>query len=309
MPPQTQRKRRAGDYEDEDVPRQRQPKRQGDSEEDEESEPEEDGDVDMSGAGSSDDAQSVKKLVRYALACEYARVPIRRDGIRDKVLASNPRSFKKVFDGAQLQLRQVFGMEMAELPAKEKRTIKEKQKANAAQRNKSASQSTASSRTYILVSILPRVYKTQAIIGPSRVPSSSEEAEFVGFYTFVLALICLSGGDISDAKLKDYLQRMNADENLPFDKTNNVLAKLVRQGYLDKVVERSDDGEDAITWCVGTRAKVEVPPETIAAIVRQVWQDPPNDLHKRINKSLGLQGSAELQADEAEDDEEGEGEE
>lgn len=28
--------------------------------------------------------QFVKKLVRYALACEYARLPIRRDGIKDK---------------------------------------------------------------------------------------------------------------------------------------------------------------------------------------------------------------------------------
>ena len=31
--------------------------------------------------------QLVKKLVRYALACEYQRLPIRRDGIRDKGLS------------------------------------------------------------------------------------------------------------------------------------------------------------------------------------------------------------------------------
>lgn len=30
--------------------------------------------------------QLVKKLVRYALACEYQRLPIRREGIRDKGL-------------------------------------------------------------------------------------------------------------------------------------------------------------------------------------------------------------------------------
>jgi melanoma-associated antigen len=28
--------------------------------------------------------QFVKKLVRYALACEYSRLPIRREGIKDK---------------------------------------------------------------------------------------------------------------------------------------------------------------------------------------------------------------------------------
>ena len=28
--------------------------------------------------------QLIKKLVRYALACEYSRQPIRREGVRDK---------------------------------------------------------------------------------------------------------------------------------------------------------------------------------------------------------------------------------
>jgi melanoma-associated antigen len=141
-------------------------------------------------------------------------------------------------------------------------------------------------------------------------PSSGEEAEFVGFYSFVIALICLSSGELSDVKLRDYLTRVNADENLPFDKTKNVLAKLVRLGYLDKVVEKSDGGdEDTITWCVGTRAKAEVPPESIAVIVKHIWRDdPPNDLNKRINKSLGLQGNQQL-VDEDEEGEDGEGEE
>lgn len=45
-----------------------------------------DGDIPMDGSFADDtaDDQLVKKLVRYALACEYARLPIRRDGIRDK---------------------------------------------------------------------------------------------------------------------------------------------------------------------------------------------------------------------------------
>jgi len=29
-------------------------------------------------------SQLIKKLVRYALACEFSRTPIRRDGIREK---------------------------------------------------------------------------------------------------------------------------------------------------------------------------------------------------------------------------------
>lgn len=59
--------------------------------------------------------------MRYALACEYSRTPLRRTDIGAKVLPSNAsRSFKPVFEEAQNQLRDVFGMEMVELPAREK---------------------------------------------------------------------------------------------------------------------------------------------------------------------------------------------
>lgn len=130
MPPQTQiqRRRRTGNHDAADEPRRsRQSRRNNEPEESEASEGDQDGDVDMEREGDATEDQLVKKLVRYALACEYARIPIKRDGIRDKVLGNNPRSFKRVFEGAQAQFQQVFGMEMVELPVKEKRTLKEKQ--------------------------------------------------------------------------------------------------------------------------------------------------------------------------------------
>ncbi len=34
--------------------------------------------------------QLVKKFVRYALACEYARVTIRREAVREKGMARDP---------------------------------------------------------------------------------------------------------------------------------------------------------------------------------------------------------------------------
>lgn len=43
------------------------------------------------------------------------------------VLGAHARSFRRVFDAAQEQLQKVFGMEMAELPVREKRTLKDKQ--------------------------------------------------------------------------------------------------------------------------------------------------------------------------------------
>ncbi|KAI8632669.1 MAGE-domain-containing protein [Xylariaceae sp. FL1651] len=304
MAPQTQRRKRTSNHDQDDHARRRQSRRAPES--DDASDPSEDDDeqdVDMdrpAGVDSTSDDQLVKKLVRYALACEYARIPIKRDGIRDKVLGNHARSFRRVFDAAQEQLHSVFGMEMAELPVREKRTLKEKQKAA----RRAVSQTSASSRQYILVSTLPKNYRTQSLIGPSRIPSTAEEAAYVAFYTIIISLITLSGGELSDMKLRRYLTRLNASQNLPMDKTENVLQKLVRQGYLDKVVERVEGDEDTVTWCVGPRGKVEVKPENIAQVVSEVWRDPPDDFDKKLEKSLGVRRAARARAANGATDEE-----
>lgn len=91
-------------------------------------------------------------------------------------------------------------------------------------------------------------------------------------------------------KLKRHLARVNAGQNLPMGKTDEVLTKLVRQGYLDRVVEKADHAEeDTVTWCVGTRGKVEFPPESIKGFLTIVWgDDKPDDFEKKVNRSLGL---------------------
>jgi hypothetical protein len=38
----------------------------------------------VEGGQRDETSQLIKSLVRYALACEYSRTPIRREGIRDK---------------------------------------------------------------------------------------------------------------------------------------------------------------------------------------------------------------------------------
>jgi hypothetical protein len=69
----------------------------------------------------------VKKMVRLALASEYSRLPIRRTDISAKVLGEQgSRQFKTVFDQAQRVLRSRFGMQMVELPGKEKITISQR---------------------------------------------------------------------------------------------------------------------------------------------------------------------------------------
>jgi len=96
----------------------------------------------MDDADTDGQDQTVKKLVRYALACEYKRTKITRAGISEKGrfvgiwLAQSTNvavigkqrggAFKKAFEGAQKELRTKFGMEMVVLPAKVKVTMKEK---------------------------------------------------------------------------------------------------------------------------------------------------------------------------------------
>lgn len=88
-------------------------------------------DEDYGGAASAatqagDVEEMGRKLVRLALACEYQRKPIRRADIGEKVLGTHVRQFKHVFQSAQTHLRSVFGMEMCELPAKERITVQQK---------------------------------------------------------------------------------------------------------------------------------------------------------------------------------------
>lgn len=52
----------------------------------------------------------------------------RRAANTGTVLGEHPRAFKRVFALAQEQLRRLFGMEMRQLPVREKLTLEEKRK-------------------------------------------------------------------------------------------------------------------------------------------------------------------------------------
>jgi hypothetical protein len=82
---------------------------------------------------------------------------------------------------------------------------------------------------------------------------------------------------------------MNAAENMPMDKTANVLAKMQKQGYVIKTVDRSGDDE-TIDWRVGPRGKVEIGNKGIEGLVKAVYGDTqPEDLQSRIDRSLGME--------------------
>ena len=197
------------------------------------------------------------------------------------------RQFKHVFTEAQEQLRSVFGMELTELPVKERVTVSQKR---AAQR--SGTQGSSTSNAYILTSTLPARYRKYSVLQPPQIPSTGAEASYVGLTTFVLALIYLSTSQtISESRLEKHLRRMNADNYvLAGEKTEKVLKRMERENYIVKVRERDGGGEESVDYVIGPRGKVEVGERGVAGLVRGVYgkkDAEADELERRLVRSLG----------------------
>lgn len=244
------------------------------------------------GAAHSDSSvdQMVKKLVRLALACEYQRKPIRRADITEKVLGSTGgRQFKNVFAHAQLQLQTVFGMTLVELPAREKVTLQQRR---AAQKTAEKAKTTAS---WVLVNVLPDPFRHPEILQPPAAPTVEEESKYSAVYTTLISLISLSGGQLPDAKLDRYLRRLQMEDNTPLQshsKTENLLKRLEKDGYIVRIKESTGTGEEDVYWTVGSRGKVEVGDEGVRGLVRAVYGDlneaDEEELERKTLRSLGL---------------------
>ena len=201
------------------------------------------------------------------------------------------RAFKAVFEGAQACLKDTFGMTLTELPVKEKITVSQKR---AAQRANEASQgsASASSKSYVLTSTLPPSLRTPLILPPPRMPSVGAEAGYVGLYTFIVSIIYLcQGSRISEGKLERYLKKCNADNYAPGgEKTEKVLKRMEKEGYIVKIKEREVGGEETVDWVVGPRGKVEIGEGGVAALVKGVYGKRDvevEELEDKLEKSLG----------------------
>ena len=197
------------------------------------------------------------------------------------------RQFKHVFTEAQDQLRSVFGMELTELPVKEKVTVSQKR---AAQR--SGTQGSSTSKAYILTSTLPARYRSASVLRPAQIPSTAAEASYVGLTTFIIALIYLSPSQtMSESRLEKHLKRMNADNYvLAGEKTEKVLKRMEKENYIIKVRERDGGGEESVEYIVGPRGKVEVGERGVAGLVRGVYgkkDAEADELDRRLARSLG----------------------
>jgi hypothetical protein len=125
---------------------------------------------------------------------------------------------------------------------------------------------------------------------PSIIGSADEEAAYTGLCSVIVSLIALSpGGQIPDHKLMSHLKRFNSEKNTGLDTTAATLKKMINQGYIFRVVDKSAD-EETIDWIVGPRGKVEIGNKGIQGLVREVYGDSaPDDLDKRMQRSLGME--------------------
>ncbi|UKZ74313.1 hypothetical protein TrVFT333_001976 [Trichoderma virens FT-333] len=280
MPPSQRRRRPVddeGDSEEDARPRQRQHIEASDAEQDEDMS---DDDPEVTGASSTADNQMAKKLVRYAISCEYSRTAIRRDGIKERVLGKQGRSFRRIFELAQTQLRTVWGMELRELPVREKMTLHEKRQAK-----------DRVGRLYPVFNIARRIPKR---IDPEAIQSSKRGARSNIFRILHNGRFddMAKRGELSEQKLQRYLMRLNADRMLASERTEVAMKRIERQGYVIKKVDRPPvgyEGDQTITWHVGPRAKEEIGLDGVIGLVREVYGHPEDEaFDKKLRSSLGI---------------------
>lgn len=152
----------------------------------------------------------------------------------------------------------------------------------------------------MLTSILPQRFRTAEVLAPAQIPTAEAEAQYVALYTFIIALILLSGGALPDSRLDRCLKRANVDETTPFadsaamngiDKTDKLLRRMEKDGYVVKIRDTST-GEETIDWVVGPRGKVEVGEQGVRGLVASVYgamdEDDAVELVRRMDRSLGM---------------------
>ena len=120
---------------------------------------------------------------------------------------------------------------------------------------------------------------------------------------------------IPEPKLERYLKRVNADNHcLGGEKTEKILKRMEREGYVFKVRERDGGGEESVDYVVGPRGKAEIGEKGVAGVARKVYGKKDleaEELEKRLVRSLGevvleKNNSEDAEAERGNDDGEGE---
>ncbi|RKP27079.1 MAGE homology domain-containing protein [Syncephalis pseudoplumigaleata] len=220
--------------------------------------------------------RKVKDFVRLALCAERRRVPLKRSDISEKVLMEHSRAFQLVYERAQMELREVFGMELIELPLRERA---HKIGVSAARRATTHKEKT-SSNTFILRSTLPAELRRASLI------DWGGDTAFYGFVLTVLSLIYVHERRLTeDGHAHPQLQSLD-----------ETLHRMVKMGYLDKLVGPDAQADDAAAaeyrW--GPRAKVEVGEAELTEFIEHIFgEHAPVGLAESIKRASGADTATE----------------
>lgn len=90
-----------------------------------------------------------------------------------------------------------------------------------------------------------------------------------------------------------------------YDKTEKLMKRLERDGYIVRIRESTGTGEDDIYWTVGPRGKIEVGDDGVRGLVKAVHgdldEDEDQELERRLERSLGIAERQALQDRRAEE--------
>ncbi|ORY03619.1 MAGE-domain-containing protein [Basidiobolus meristosporus CBS 931.73] len=204
--------------------------------------------------------RKVKDVVRLALCTEFRKAPLKREDINRRVLHEHSRIFHLVFDKAQEKLRETFGMELVELPNKEKfnnggRKGKDKQ----------------ATKAYILRNILP---VQEGFI------NWGKDRKQMGLIMVILSLILVNNRVLSDDQLKHSLRRLSICEGVEhaeFGDIDQLVTQFIKQGYLDKSqvnhVDFSSQSNEipSYEYRWGPRAKVELTEINVLNFITEIF--------------------------------------
>ncbi|KAI9277283.1 MAGE family-domain-containing protein [Phascolomyces articulosus] len=101
--------------------------------------------------------RKIRDTVRYALACECKRQPIRRVEINKKILQERSYEFNEVQQEANRILKHLFGFEMIELKPKERSSLD-------SNKGKAPAKASTAAKAYIICSTLDNKYRTPELI-------------------------------------------------------------------------------------------------------------------------------------------------
>ncbi|KAI8057705.1 MAGE homology domain-containing protein [Syncephalis plumigaleata] len=225
--------------------------------------------------------RKVKDFVRLALCSERRRVPLKRGDISEKVLMEHSRAFQLIYERAQMELREVFGMELIELPMRDKA---HKIGVSASRRAATHKEKT-SSNTYILRSILPASLRQHNLI------DWGDDTALYGFTMTVLSLIYVNERRLTEDRLIALVKRLGVDhrEHPQLESLEIALQRMVKMGYLDKLAgpeTQSDTSSVEYRW--GPRAKVEISDGELIGFIEHIFgEHAPVGLAESIKRASG----------------------